>query len=225
MKKLIPILFLLVSSVGYADSTKCPAWAKGSDYKGCEGTNKPQGGSCTLRDYNGNEIQGVWIPAHTGDTLVLFCKANNTPGKQTKHNDRKTSVERKNNQAYSENNSENDLIKEFTKLNNLILELFSVTPTSDRKQYQNNNYNVDRSSKNRSCTSDFSCAIGYRCVKPPLTSRGECLESVDEYGLMRLELPDLDSIGVNMNISGECSFNTDCPIGFQCDSRLKACVK
>ena len=75
------------------------------------------------------------------------------------------------------------------------------------------------------CTSDFSCGIGYTCVKAPLKSNGECMKSVDEYGARQYNVPDSDSIGPNMNLNGQCDFNTDCPIGFRCDRKLKACVK
>ena len=75
------------------------------------------------------------------------------------------------------------------------------------------------------CTSDFNCGIGHRCVKAPLQSTGVCMKTVDEYGTPQYNMPDLDSIGPNMNLEGQCNFNTDCPIGFICDRRLKACIK
>jgi hypothetical protein len=75
------------------------------------------------------------------------------------------------------------------------------------------------------CSSDFDCGIGYKCVKPPFESYGTCMKKVDEYGLPTLDLPSLDSVGPNMNISGDCDFDTDCPIGFRCDRKYKACVR
>lgn len=75
------------------------------------------------------------------------------------------------------------------------------------------------------CTSDFNCGIGNKCVKAPLKSRGICMKSVDEFGLKNYNLPSTDSVGVNLNLDGQCSFNTDCPIGFKCDRNYKACVK
>ena len=76
-----------------------------------------------------------------------------------------------------------------------------------------------------SCSSDFSCGTGSKCVKPPFQSSGTCMKSVDEYGVQKFDSPKTDSIGPNTNASGQCSFNVDCPIGFRCDSQYKACVK
>ncbi len=81
------------------------------------------------------------------------------------------------------------------------------------------------SSNSWACSSDFSCGIGYKCVKEPLQSSGVCMKSVDEYGTRQFNLPDTNSVGPNMKLDGQCDFNTDCPIGFQCDRRLKACIK
>lgn len=76
-----------------------------------------------------------------------------------------------------------------------------------------------------SCSSDFDCGIGYRCVKAPLKSYGTCMKEVDEYGLPTYNLPSLDSVVPNMNIEGDCDFDTDCPIGFRCHRKYKTCVK
>lgn len=75
------------------------------------------------------------------------------------------------------------------------------------------------------CYSDFDCGIGYRCVKAPLQSYGTCMKEVDEYGTPTYEMPSLDSVGPNMNIKGDCDFDTDCPIGFRCHRKYKTCVK
>jgi len=75
----------------------------------------------------------------------------------------------------------------------------------------------------KECSSDFSCSIGYKCVKAPLKSRGVCMRSVDEYGLKQYNMPNTNSVGPNLNLDGQ--FNTDCPIGFKCDKTYKACVK
>lgn len=77
----------------------------------------------------------------------------------------------------------------------------------------------------KECSSDFSCGIGYTCVKAPLKSRGVCMRSVDEYGLKQYNMPNTNSVGPNLNLDGQCQFNTDCPIGFRCDKTYKACVK
>jgi len=74
-----------------------------------------------------------------------------------------------------------------------------------------------------SCSSDYSCGVGYSCVKKPFSSTGACMKSVDSYGVPTLQGPSSDSIGVKME--GSCKFSTDCPIGFTCDTTLKACVK
>ena len=75
------------------------------------------------------------------------------------------------------------------------------------------------------CSSDFECGIGNKCVKAPLQSQGACMKSVDEYGLPKFDTPSAKSVGPNMNISGDCSFDTDCPVGFRCHPQYKACVK
>ncbi len=51
------------------------------------------------------------------------------------------------------------------------------------------------------------------------------MKTVDEYGIRQYNTPDLDSIGPNMNMEGQCYFNTDYPIGFRCDRKLKVCIK
>lgn len=75
------------------------------------------------------------------------------------------------------------------------------------------------------CSSDFDCGIGSRCVKAPLQSSGRCMKSVDEYGTPTYDLPRTDSVGPNMNLGGDCDFDTDCPIGFRCHRKYKVCVK
>ncbi len=75
------------------------------------------------------------------------------------------------------------------------------------------------------CTSDYNCGVGYKCVKAPLKSRGVCMKSVDEFGVKQFNLPDSNSVGPNLDLDGQCTFDTDCPIGFKCDPKYKACVK
>ncbi|MBL1258983.1 MAG: hypothetical protein COB33_000445 [Thiotrichaceae bacterium] len=81
------------------------------------------------------------------------------------------------------------------------------------------------SSASFACSSDYSCRAGYSCVKAPSKSRGVCMKPVDEYGTRKYKQPDEGSIGPNFDLDGQCGFNTDCPIGFRCDRRLKACIK
>ena len=75
------------------------------------------------------------------------------------------------------------------------------------------------------CTSDFSCGIGFKCMKAPLKSSGVCMKNVDEHGLKQYNLPDSNSVGPNLDLDGQCTFDTDCPIGFKCDRNYKACIK
>jgi hypothetical protein len=74
------------------------------------------------------------------------------------------------------------------------------------------------------CSSDFSCRYGESCVKAPFKSRGVCMKSVDKFGTRTFKAPSTNSIGTRMGDDG-CRFSTDCPIGFDCDRRLKVCLK
>jgi Ankyrin repeats (3 copies) len=75
------------------------------------------------------------------------------------------------------------------------------------------------------CTSDFSCTFGSVCVKPPLEVTGICMQTVNKNSVVIYSQPSNDSIYINTNPSGSCTFNTDCPASFQCDPKLKACIK
>lgn len=77
----------------------------------------------------------------------------------------------------------------------------------------------------KQCTSDYSCGIGFTCVKAPMMGNGVCMKSVNEYGTQQYNLPHSESIGPNMDLDGECQFDTQCPVGFRCDTKFKACVK
>lgn len=79
------------------------------------------------------------------------------------------------------------------------------------------------SSVSLGCSSDFSCGVGQACVKPMFQSSGVCLTKVDELGIKQYSAPSSNSIGVRTSAS--CHFNTDCPVGFRCDTTLKACVR
>ena len=75
------------------------------------------------------------------------------------------------------------------------------------------------------CSSDFDCDMGASCVKKPYHSDGVCMKNVNEFGTQQYNMPSTDSIGPNMDTDGQCTFSTDCPIGFKCDSNYKVCVK
>jgi hypothetical protein len=59
-------------------------------------------------------------------------------------------------------------------------------------------------------------------VKAPYKMKGTCMTSVNKYGTKTYKAPSTSSM---YSGSASCSFNSDCPIGFKCDRRLKACVK
>jgi len=75
------------------------------------------------------------------------------------------------------------------------------------------------------CNSDFNCGIGYKCVKPPMSGYGTCMKTVNEYGTQQYNMPKTESVMPNMNMEGDCTFDTDCPIGFRCDRKYKVCIK
>lgn len=92
------------------------------------------------------------------------------------------------------------------------------------QQYQITD-STEKSTKDISggCSSDFSCGRGYKCVKAPHEIDGVCMKSVDEYGIQKYDSPRSGSSGIKSK--GDCTFNSDCPIGFHCDAKYKACVK
>ena len=88
--------------------------------------------------------------------------------------------------------------------------------------YQTPSYNQNRTKsttykRNRltGCSSDISCGIGYSCVKPQYSSSGTCMKSVNKFGVQQLNIPK-SNIGINMD--KQCSFDTQCPIGFKCSN-------
>ena len=82
----------------------------------------------------------------------------------------------------------------------------------------------ERNSGSESCSSSIQCGIGKKCVKKPGNSRGICMQKVDRFGSKSYDLPDMD-VGVRGFDEDQCRFNTDCSIGFSCDSKYKVCVK
>ncbi|MHB8790174.1 MAG: hypothetical protein ACYDBT_09865 [Desulfobulbaceae bacterium] len=91
----------------------------------------------------------------------------------------------------------------------------------------NNSRSVEsvNSYQSNGCSSDYECGIGKKCVKAPLKSQGVCMKTVDEFGVYTYEVPNSSSIGINMDLQGKCTLETDCPVGFRCDNEYKACVK
>jgi hypothetical protein len=75
------------------------------------------------------------------------------------------------------------------------------------------------------CSNDYQCGTGMKCIKAPLSSTGVCLKPVNEFGFPQQTTPDPNSVFPNMNLSGQCQFDTDCSIGFKCDRKLKVCTK
>lgn len=73
------------------------------------------------------------------------------------------------------------------------------------------------------CSSDYDCDYGKSCVKQQYSYTGVCMKKVNEYGTPNYSLPNSNSIGAGG--SGNCSWNSDCPIGFSCDSKYKVCVQ
>ncbi len=76
---------------------------------------------------------------------------------------------------------------------------------------------------NHSCSSDFSCGIGYRCVKRPYETAGACMQEVDSAGLPTYGTPRASSLDIRTR--RQCDFDIECPLGFTCDATYKACVK
>lgn len=76
------------------------------------------------------------------------------------------------------------------------------------------------------CSSDFECGIGLKCIKGPLQATGQCLTPVNKFGLPQQGvMPDPNSIKINTNTKGACTFDTQCGVGFRCDQALKVCVQ
>lgn len=75
------------------------------------------------------------------------------------------------------------------------------------------------------CSSDFSCGVGYVCVKANFASRGRCAKAVDDVGVPTYQTPSLDSVGPKMPDPHDCDFDMDCPVGFRCEPKSGACIK
>lgn len=75
----------------------------------------------------------------------------------------------------------------------------------------------------KKCSSSMDCGIGFKCVKAPLHFEGVCMKKVDEFGIQQFDNSDMDDMGPNDE--EQCSFDSDCPIGFYCHPYYKACIK
>ena len=88
----------------------------------------------------------------------------------------------------------------------IVLFLFILPITLFFKMYSN--------SSSSGCINDFQCGVGYKCVKAQYSVSGSCMKAVNSMGVQQYKLPSLNS--VNPNYSKQCTFSTNCPIGFFC---------
>ncbi|WP_278917033.1 hypothetical protein [Helicobacter pullorum] len=51
---------------------------------------------------------------------------------------------------------------------------------------------------------------------------GQCIKAVDEFGIQNFNEPRSN---YGPKIESGCNFDTDCPLGFKCDSYSKECVR
>ena len=75
----------------------------------------------------------------------------------------------------------------------------------------------------KDCSSDYGCQVGQQCVKPPGRLSGQCMTTVNASGVPTLRVHRSSSLGPDT--TPQCAISADCPIGFQCDVTLKACIK
>lgn len=75
------------------------------------------------------------------------------------------------------------------------------------------------------CTNDLECGGTLKCVKPPLSSTGQCVQPVNNFGTPINTLPNPSSALPNLSTQGQCQFDTQCPVSFKCNQQLKVCVK
>jgi hypothetical protein len=70
----------------------------------------------------------------------------------------------------------------------------------------------------KGCSSDYDCQYGSRCLKGFTRTQGTCAQSVNEFGTPTFAPPSPNSIMPGGD--GDCSWDTECPIGFQCRKPL-----
>ena len=95
---------------------------------------------------------------------------------------------------------------------------------NDSMSKSQSSYSSSNSYSSSSCSSDYSCSFGYKCIKAKYSSTGKCMKPVDKYGMSSATSSNKGNLGINYD-DGDCSYSTDCPIGFRCDRKYKVCVK
>ena len=63
------------------------------------------------------------------------------------------------------------------------------------------------------CSSDFNCTYGQKCVKDAFKIEGTCMDVVNNFKVKQFVAPEIDSI--KMKTSG-CTTNYDCESNEQC---------
>lgn len=67
----------------------------------------------------------------------------------------------------------------------------------------------------KTCSSDFACNYGQKCVKQQFQMNGICADVTDEFGNKTYDYqPDTNS--VEPGNPSQCQFDTDCAIGWKC---------
>lgn len=103
----------------------------------------------------------------------------------------------------------------------------SILSTYSPSYYNSTKDITEQSSLNNKagCWSSFECGVGSKCVKASWEATGICMDTVDRFGIRTYNLSDGSDIGINTDMDGDCMFDTDCPIGFKCDQKYRACIK
>lgn len=84
---------------------------------------------------------------------------------------------------------------------------------------------VYRGTTQSGCSSDFTCGIGYTCVKANFSATGYCAKAVNEYGVQTFEAPRTESVLPKLPVGTDCQGLMDCPAGFTCDLKSGACLR
>jgi hypothetical protein len=77
----------------------------------------------------------------------------------------------------------------------------------------------------RDCSSDYSCGVGFTCVKNNFSASGYCAKNVNPYGVQQFDAADPGSVNVKTPSKRDCQFDSQCPVGFRCEASSGACVK